>query len=141
MHVTIKEIQADVWRMGEKINAPAPLLIVRDSPSPDGSAYVEISHEGMAFVSSERGMELSRKNADSMDEILYLILSRVAKRMGMKYELNNRVPGQDSRRMYFSKWISLLDQINGEWGDRARKEVDQILTAAPYNDVGSLDIR
>lgn len=132
----IKKIQDEVWRLGKKINAPIDLLIVRNGPSSDGSPYVELSQNGMAFVSSERGLELSREHVDSVDEILYLILNNAAKKMGIKYELNNRVSSQDSRRLYFSMWISLLDQINGEWGDRARKEVDQILTVAPYNDAG-----
>lgn len=138
MDVKTEDIQAEVWRIGAKIYAPASLLIVRDGPSADGAPYVDTSHGRLAFVSSERGIEIFRKYAGTVEDLLYFFFRDVTEQMGVKYELDNRVGGQDSRRVYFSRWIFLLDQISAEWGDRARREVQEVLVAAPYNDFGGV---
>lgn len=54
----------------------------------------------------------------------------------MEYELDNRVAGVESRRMYFSKKIKLMSELapppSGGW---AKQELEVVLNSAPYKDM------
>jgi hypothetical protein len=50
------------------------------------------------------------------------------------YELSNRTPGKDSRRIYFPKIIELMRKINENWGLKAQSHLDEILMNSPYED-------
>ncbi|MOA33142.1 hypothetical protein D3C78_1544120 [compost metagenome] len=134
MSIKLEAIQKEVYRLGEMIGAPRALLLLRDLPADDGAPYVVISNEILCYISSERGYEIFRKAASSLDELLYFILDRVTSRMAMDYELNNRVEGQDSRRIYFSKKIELMNELCPQWGCKARQEIERVLVSAPYVD-------
>lgn len=131
----VAEIQKAVYSLGEKIGAPKSLLIVRFSSSEDGRPYVEVKSGFFDYVCSERGFEIYRKSAASMDELLYWIISGVAFELATDYELANRVAGADSRRIIFSRYISLLSLASGEWGKRGGDEVRLTLMSAPYSDL------
>jgi hypothetical protein len=132
----IKEIQGAVHLLGEKIGAPKSFLVVMSSSLEDGSPHVEIKSDGFDYVCSERGCEIYRKHTASVDELLYWIMNGVAFRLASDYELAHRDTGVDSRRLLFSKYISLVDKMNSEWRGRVVAEVDSVLMNAPYLDCG-----
>lgn len=134
MTVSMHEIQTLVYEFGGRVNAPVSLLSVRFLPADDGAPYVEIKEGVFNYVSSERGYEIYRKSTHSLDELLYWILSRAARQMAMKYELNNRSKGIDTRRVYFSKFIQLVGGVKAEWEELAKLEVDNTLKTSPYID-------
>ncbi|MBX8487684.1 Imm63 family immunity protein [Pseudomonas cichorii] len=134
MIASIQEIQSMVDRLGERVGAPKSLLVVLSAPADDGAPYVKIHDHGFSYVSSERGYEIYNKSTNSLDELLYWIMKRVVQRMAVKYELDNRVGGFDTRRVYFSKFVQIFDEINPEWAGLARRDVDEILKASPYLD-------
>uniref|UniRef100_UPI0035577736 Imm63 family immunity protein n=1 Tax=Pandoraea sputorum TaxID=93222 RepID=UPI0035577736 len=109
-------------------------LVVLSAPADDGTPYVKVYHHGFSYVSSERGCEIYNKSTNSLDELLYWIMKRVVQRMAVKYELDNRVGGFDTRRVCFSKFVQIFDEINPEWAGLARRDVDEILKASPYLD-------
>lgn len=131
---TIKQIQEDVYLVGDKIGAPRSLLVVKDKSSEDGSPHVEIKTSGFDYVCSERGVEIYRRSTESYQELLYWIVSGVAFQLASKFELANRVGGLDSRRLIFSKYISMLGGVSCSWGEKASNEIAGILETAPYSD-------
>ncbi|MTD19700.1 hypothetical protein GIR22_11255 [Pseudomonas sp. CCM 7891] len=95
---------------------------------------MEINSGEFDYVCSERGFEIYRRRTASLDELLYWIISSVAFKLASDYELANRIFGVDSRRLIFSKYISILGQVNEEWEKKASDEVKLILINAPYSD-------
>lgn len=135
MIASVHEIQSTVDALGKIIDAPKSLLIIRSVPADDGAPYVEINSDGFSYVSSERGYEIYNKSTDSLDELLYWIMSRVVGQMAVEYELHNRVGGFDTRMVYFSRFVELLGEIKPEWAELARKDIDEILKRFPYVDI------
>ncbi|MCE1114314.1 MULTISPECIES: Imm63 family immunity protein [Pseudomonas] len=135
MSSTIEEIQEAIYSLGERIGAPRSLLIVRDSSPENGSPHVEIRSDGFDYVCSERCFEIFRKRTNSLDELMYWIISGVAFNLASDYELANRSVGADSRRLLFSQYVSILGRVSDEWEKKAADEVESILINAPYSDV------
>lgn len=130
----LDDLQRSVGLIGEKLGAPKSLLLVRDRSPEDGSPHVEFKDDGFDYVSSERGYEVFRKHAGSLDELLFLIISGVAFEMAVEYELHHRVAGRDSRRVIFEKYISDLNKINPAWARKASDELDAVLLSNPFVD-------
>ena len=55
--------------------------------------------------------------------------------MAVKYELANRIKGQDPRRIFFSKQEELLGQLRMDWRDQRELEHKAILRIHPFNDL------
>jgi hypothetical protein len=132
MMPSIEAIQDAVYSLGDRVGAPRSLLIVRSSSPEDGSPHIEIKSDGFNYVCLERGYEIYRKHTESIDELLYWIMSGVAFRLASDYELAHRVAGKDPRRLLFSKYISLVGQMSSDWVERVVAEVDSVLTSSPY---------
>ena len=128
-----KDLQEKIYEIGRIINAPRSWLIVLYQPVNDGSPYVSIQGEELFYTSSERGCEISRKPISSLDELMYFIFEGATSMMALDYELDNRVEGQDFRRIYFSKQIELMSKLSPRWGERCRKEIEEILSSSPYS--------
>ena len=50
------------------------------------------------------------------------------------FEANNRIPRQDFRRAMFAKLLQYFEYIGPEYAQRARAEIDAILSIAPFED-------
>ena len=108
--------------------------ILRTSPSHDGSPYVEKIGRLFHWVVTEGGREYQRKTTVSRSELEYWLVSDVVSDLSIKYELENRVEGQDFRRIMFENRIELMNSISPEWGNRIQKEIELILKENPFND-------
>lgn len=104
------------------------------SPPNDGGAHVEHFAAMYAYVVTERGNEYVRRETDDPDELLYWLVSDVACEVAQQYELRRRVPGCDSRRLWFAKHVELLSNVCPNWGSRKRAEYDGVLATYPFND-------
>nr|WP_252867568.1 Imm63 family immunity protein [Pantoea sp. AV62] len=104
------------------------------APIGDGTPYVTFENDEYNFIHSERGYEFSRKVTGSLDELLYWIMSEVAYKTAFQYELEHRVKGRDGRRIAFPKFIELMANMNISWEPKAQREIQKILTEAPYDD-------
>ena len=134
MNSVIEEIQGAIYLLGERIGAPRSLLVIKSSSPEDGSPHVEIKSGEFNYVCSERGFEIYGRRTVYLDELLYWIISGVAFKLASDYELTNRIVGVDSRRLLFSKYVSILGRISKEWEKKASDEVELILINAPYSD-------
>jgi hypothetical protein len=104
------------------------------SPTDDGGPHVEQVGPTYAFVVTERGSELERRETADPDDILYWLVSEVTREVALKHELHNRKPDVDSRRMWFDLDVRLLSEIRRDWGKRKRAEYDRVLEHHPFQD-------
>lgn len=91
----INVVNKEINEKGALINAPENLLWIRVSPRGDGSPHVEITDHKAFYVASERGMEIFRKEAHNLDELLFFIFETITFTMACDYECKNRIKGQD----------------------------------------------
>jgi hypothetical protein len=123
-----------MWDLGQRIDAPKDLLVVRKEASGAGDPYVDCDGTSFLYIVSERGTEFSRKVVSSEGELLHLLLSDAVSQMAWDYELDHRVEGCDPRRIAFPKMIELMDRLDPTWGAEMRARIEKILLNAPYKD-------
>lgn len=105
----------------------------------DGSAHVEFNDGRYQYVVTERGDELKRRSASGMDEIMYWLAKDESFSQACDFELQNRVPNRDSRRLIFAKQNEILARVDPQWAARSEREQEEILRNHPFNDrAGSL---
>lgn len=100
----------------------------------DAWPFIEIESYGYYYVCYERDTEIFRTLTFDEEELLFLVFRDITNSMAWRWERNNRVAGQDSRRLSFTKKIELMTKIKPEFGTRIQKELDEILRDHPYND-------
>lgn len=100
----------------------------------DGSPHIEVSGNEYHLVTTERGLELSRRTTKSKEELLYWLTEQMTFGFSVGYEFSNRVENQDSRRLIFAKQLELLNKTNPLWAERKKLEINEILGKNPYSD-------
>lgn len=133
--IDIDTIQNSIKKVGEKIDLPkGMLLFIGDKKRDDAIPYLEIRDNEFHYIVRERGIEFSRKITSSLDELLYWFFYDIASQLSIDYELKNRVCGQDSRRISFSKKAEILGVLSPVWAERWDREMQKILEKNPYLD-------
>jgi len=132
--VSIGAIRARFRRLVRGFDLHPELKRFSTSPSWLGSPHVEQYGDTYAYVVSERGEEFERRETSDPDELLYWVVSDVTGTVARQYELAHRVPGRDSRRIWFAKHVELMESIQADWGSRMREEYESVLKDAPYDD-------
>lgn len=107
----------------------------RTSAQHDGSAHVEVCADSYHYVVTERGAEFERRRTTDPDELLFWLMSDVTFSLACEYEIKHRVRGRDFRRLLFQKQIDLMGQLNADWSERKKQEIERVLVAHPYDDV------
>jgi hypothetical protein len=118
---SIEYIQSEVRDIGKKLGAdskPAYLFSVASSATHTGAPHVEIVGDEYHFVVTERGSEFERRKTNNYDQLLYWFVSGDVGQLARDWELERRIDGQDSRRLWFAKEVELLQTINPEWAKR-----------------------
>ena len=131
---SISTIRKKVKEYGNKINAPTRLLSVRTSSDGFGTPHIEIDENGYNYVVSERGVEYERKKTKEITKLLYWIFNDIVFNMASDYELEHRNPNEDSRRQLFAKIIELMEQLDSNFAQWQKEELDKFLEEAPYDD-------
>jgi hypothetical protein len=109
-------------------------MAVRSTPTGFGDPHIEIDEMGYHYVNWERGSELGRRTTKNLEDLLYWIMKDVTFTMASAYELKNRIPNQDSRRLLFQTQLVLLKRINTDFYKRMEDEIAKLLIRYPYND-------
>lgn len=131
---SISTIRKKVREYGKKINAPSYLLSVRTTTDGFGTPHIEIDENGYNYVVSERGNEYERRQTKDIHILLYWIFKDIVFILASEYELNNRKPNEDSRRLLFAKLIELLKKLDSEFARWEKEEQEKILKEHPYDD-------
>src|SRR5215510_6200742 len=95
---------------------------VRFAEQHDGSAHVEFRDGRYQYVVTERGVEVERRSASGMDEIMYWLARDESFSQATDFELKNRIPNRDPRRLIFAKENEILGRVNPEWAARRKRE-------------------
>lgn len=140
MKPTLKEIKALVETLAEKISAPKHLLPTYGHSIDGAHPHIEVDDRNgqLYYVIVERGEELKRDFAADMDDLLYRIFADVTFEMALRFELDNRIESEDSRRQMFTKQEDLLGLLSDKWREREQKEHQSILRRKPFDDNASV---
>jgi hypothetical protein len=133
-HLTLEDIKNEVIELAEKINSPSSLLPTFGRTEDGARPHIEFDNRGFHYVVVERGNELERRTSSVKDQLIYWIFSSVTFSMACEYELHNRVPNQDFRRLLFKKQIELMRQVRPEFAKDLETEQKRILVSNPYDD-------
>jgi len=133
--ITIEKVEFEFNEYCRRINPSFPEIHIQTIPGDDGTSHLEITDDTFHYITTERGLELSRKSTPNKNELLYWLVDELAWGMALTYEFKNRIKGQSFRRLLFAKNIEYLNQANPVWAKRKQKEFDAILTVHPFDDI------
>lgn len=135
MSFLMKRIEDEYIKYAVKWGENTKLLPFGTIPTGNGGFHIELSNNGkIALVATDRNVETSRQETYSVDEILYWMFSLRARARGRSFELKNRHPTDDSRRLAFSKALEEIGKLNPEWQERMKNEQEEILRRHPFKD-------
>ena len=132
--LTFEQIRAETDRLRALIGAPADLCPLSPAMRGDGSPFLRVVADGYIYANEERGHVYNERKTQDLDELLYWIMKDITRSMASEYELANRVPKTDFRRMLFAKDLELLGSLKPEWRERKQREYDAVLAQYPFND-------
>jgi hypothetical protein len=132
--LSIKDIQTEFNELCQKIKPSDSVYTFPTVRQDDGFEHLEVCGDEYHLVVTERGLENSRQITRSKDELLYWLVSSFVWGLASKFELQNRIPEQDFRRLFFAKQIEYLKMADPRWANRKQMEFDEILTRHPFND-------
>ncbi|MFD2263991.1 Imm63 family immunity protein [Lacibacterium aquatile] len=118
---------------GETLDFTRCPPVTFDRPEGDATPFIEGGDGLFHFIISERGQERRRKSGDA-DQVLYLLFCSITFMLAVRFELTNRIAGQDSRRQMFAKQVALLALLNARWAESQAVEHRRILRTAPFTD-------
>ncbi|MCB2087936.1 MAG: Imm63 family immunity protein [Sphingomonadaceae bacterium] len=126
-----RQHRANVLAMG----GSEELAQINRAPQHDGNSHVEPARDGgWMLIVTDRGQKYERTHYASDGDLLYRLGSGAAFRLACDHELANRVEGQDSRRLLFTRQLDLVGRVSGEWRERLAAEIGAILASTPYSD-------
>lgn len=129
-----EQIHAETDCLRALIGAPDNVCPLLSSPFGDGSPFLRIVADGYIYANEERGHVYNERKTQDLDKLLYWIMKDITHSMASEYELANRVPKTDFRRMLFAKDLELLGSLKPEWRERKQREYDAVLAQYPFND-------
>ena len=134
---TIDELRGAVARIGRHLEANANDLPTYGSSDQSGRPHIEVSGDTWSYVVCERGSEFERRETLDPKELLYWIFESVAHQLASDFELANRKPGRDSRRIVFDRQLALLASIDDSWAVRLSEHHRTVLEEHPFDDAAS----
>ena len=141
MSLTLSQVKYKVEQMAKIIGASKGALPTFGHSEHSGRPHVEVDSNGYHYVVAERGQEYQRHTTADLDKLLYDVFQKVTSELASKFELQHRVDNKDSRRIMFERQEELLSQLNPAWGERRKREHEQILKHHPFDDYASLRAR
>ena len=133
--LSIEIIQLEFNEYLRRINPAFSGSSIQTTRSDDGTSHLEIIDNTYHYITTERGLDLSRHITEDKDELLYWLVSELAWGMAITYEFKHRIKGQSFRRLLFAKTIENLNKANPAWAERKQKEFGEILAIHPYDDI------
>ena len=127
-------IQVEVRRLASQLQAPDVELPTFGRSRHDGRPHIEVG-DTYDWVVCERGSEVTRRKTLDLDELLYWIFESATFSAATSWEVRNRIPGQDFRRLLFGRQRELLSQLSPAWALRRDEELKPTLRDHPFNDV------
>ncbi len=128
------KIESELHRLAKLIGAKSDQLPTIDN-SREARPNISFSSNGTAYYEAhERGDELFSLPAFDLEQLMFIIFKDVTRLMASKYECQNRIQNEDSRRQLFSKQVELMGTLDRDWAKRTQKEIDEVIRRFPFND-------
>jgi hypothetical protein len=137
MDVTIEAIQAEVDRYVARLDLRRARRRphVADHVNRDaGYPFFAIEGDLLVYTAFERGNPTMRRETRDPDELVFWVVSDVARQLAIDHEVRHRRQHEDSRRQWFADWEARVTALRPDWGRRVHDHVAAILLAAPYRD-------
>jgi len=131
---TLAEIKAEIDRRAAILGASPDLLPTYGVSRDFGYPHIEVDDRRYHFVIVERGQELDRFSTPQLKELLYRVFESVSFVLAGRYEVQHRIPGEDSRRQMFGYQVQLLARLDRAWAERCSAKHKQILIENPFRD-------
>lgn len=101
--------------------------------SPEG-IYIFSEKGSYCIFSAEKGRVKEEIKTQDLKEILYFVLNNVIFEKALKFAIENREEGKDFRRRLFSKELELFLQLDRDFYNKKKREIEIILREHPYMD-------
>jgi hypothetical protein len=112
-----------------------PLCIMSRHETPhDGIGIFCFVEDNKYYIRKIEGKRCFEKISTDINEIAYHAMYDNIFTMSVSYEAKNRVLGQDSRRIIFSKRIELFSMISPILSNMIRHKIEETLKIYPYDD-------
>ncbi len=129
MNKKLEFIKKEIDQYAAKIDVPKDYLPTYEHSLDFAHPYIEIDkNDKYNYVIEERGSELSRKVFNTINDLLFQVFSDITFEMAVKYEVNNRIVGQDTRILLFKKQEELMGILNKNWEEKEKKIHTKILS-------------
>jgi hypothetical protein len=109
---SLDDVRGAANRLARKIGAHPSLLPTYERSEHSGRPHLEFDGEAFYYVICERGEEYERRRTLDPNELLLWAFDSVTSWLAIDFELENRIPHQDSRRIAFAKQIELLELLD-----------------------------
>ena len=114
----LSQIEEMVNKINEKLGIAACELPSYGSGDDRRPSYVKVNKDGYLFFEfdpykDKKNQHLTIKTLD-VNELLFEIFKAATRTMASKYELENRIPDQDTRIVLFKKHIEILHSLELE---------------------------
>ena len=133
-HWTLEKIRDKINKLATRINPPSHSLPTYVRTEDGARPHIEVDANGYHYIVVERGQERQHRTTNSLSKLFYWIFKDATFIMALNYELENRIPKQDFRRLMFAKQIELMGMIDPNFGTLCKQEIDEILNRNPYDD-------
>jgi len=130
-NMTLNTIQSRFRRIAASLGSSISLSTI---PRHDGGAHAEHAGDTYFRVVTERGAEFERRETKDPEELLSWFVCDLTLEIAGTWELKNRIPSQDFRRLLFKKHVELLRGINPTWADQQQAQYEDVLTQHPFDD-------
>lgn len=134
MFIEATQIQERIEQMGKIVEAEPYMLPTYGWSDHSARPNIEVDEQGYHYIVLERGHENEHLITTDLDELLYRVFDGVTFELACRYELKHRKWGKDSRRILFACQEELLSWLNPAWGERRKREHEQILAQYPFED-------
>jgi hypothetical protein len=135
--LNLKEIQEEIDNRAAVVGAKRDDLPTYGQSRDFGYPHIEVDLSGYHWVVVERGAVLERRTFAELDDLLFTVFEAVTHAIAERWELERRVPTQDSRRLLFQHQLELLSRLDSAWAIRRREHLDVILSKHPFRDGAS----
>lgn len=132
--LSLRQIRYQIEKRAPIVAAEPDDLPTYGSSRDFGYPHIEADESGYHWVVVERGQELERRTFHDLDDLLFTVFVSATHSIASRWELANRVPNQDSRRLLFQRQLELLSALDPAWGRRQQEHIEAVLREHPYRD-------
>ena len=133
---TLDEVKSQIENLANKVDVPADMLPSFGNFAESAYSYVYIEGHKYHWVVSGNSPSKTDVATTDSEELFYFVFQTLTEQMGLVYEILNRNPIWDYRRLAYSHQLEMLQKLNPQWKARRGKEIEESLKWYPYKDNG-----